>query len=248
MRSTLGVGRAVAGQEDFYAAPLRAWQNPGTAQGVIICHGFIGDLVATPSAVGLAFEYSIGVPLFNHLREQFAYAEGDFSNDAWGNDTAIANVETMRSWMQSSMGAKSGKVALVGISMGGLTALNYAMAHPENVACVVGLIPAVNLQALLSNPAGTDSINAAYGGTYDDSRDGPMHNPVVYASDFPNVPVHLYYSTADTGVLPQYAEQFIANCPTAQGTAVSTTLDHSNAAVAAADMNDIVKFIRNGNW
>lgn len=240
----MATGRAVADQMDLYAAPLR--KKPGTLPGVIFCHG--ANLLPS-STVGTAFEYSNGLPLFNSIRENFTYGEGDFSGNSMGNDTAIGNVDDFRTWMQT-MGAKSGKVAMFGTSMGAITSLNYAYAHPENVSCVAAIIPAVDLNYFANNPASSALVNAAYGDAYDDDTDGLTHNPAKYAADFPtDIPVHLWYSTGDNTVPYAQVEEFIENCPSAVGTIHSTTLDHGLASVAAVKIPDVLNFFATkANW
>lgn len=242
MRSSYGLGRSVDSQLDAFAAPLKAYQQPGTVPGVIMCHGSLHTAadVINPQYVG---EFGI----YERLRRQYCVGVGDFSGTTGnlvsvGNDASLADVETMRLWMQTTMGAKPGKIALTGASMGIVTALNYALAHPDNVSCIVGVIPAVGM---LSDPAANlvNARNVAYGGTYDEATMGPTHNPLTYAPDFPDIPVHLWYSTADTQALPQYVEQFASTCPSATATIVSTTLDHTQAAIAAAPILDIEAFI-----
>lgn len=241
---TSGTGRAVSSQADVFAAPTQAWANPGTRPGVVFCHGALESALSIPNP-NLAGQY----PLLNALSSQFCVGIGDFSGNAWGNSTAQSNVSSMITWMQS-MGAKTGKVALVGVSMGTTTALNYAKANPSKVACVVSILPAVNVNDFAANNRDglASTVNAAYGGTYNDSTMGATYNPYVYASTFPSVPVALYYSTADSVALPTYVTSFLSACPTAIGKAVSTTLDHSEAAVAAAPIygaGGIVPFIAN---
>lgn len=233
MRMSAGVGRAVSAQSEVFAAPDVAWGNPGSVPGVVYCHGH-GQFSSSPTNSLLTGQY----PLFNALASQYAVGSGDFDDDAWGNATSLSNVNSLITWMQSTMGVQSGKVALVGISMGALTALNFAKANPSKVACVVGIIPALDLNDFATNNrAGYGaSALAAYGGSYSDASDGATYNPYYYAASFPDVPVHLYYSTADTTALPAYVTGFAAACPSATATVISTTLNHSEAAVAAAPL------------
>lgn len=241
MRTSVGLGRAVTGQTEVFAAPAKAFANPGGVPGVIYCHGAgQGSSSATNSA--LVGQY----PLFNALRERFCVASGDFGATAWGNPAALGNVDSMKTWMQSTMGVKTGKVALVGISMGTLTALNYAKANPSKVACVVSVLPAVNLNDFYSNNRGgyAASVTAAYGGSYNDTTQGPTSNPYNYAASFPGtIPVQLYYSTADSIALPSYVTSFASAAASASAISVSTTLDHSEAAIAQASINSITAFI-----
>ena len=187
--------------------------------------------------------YTGQYPLFDALRKNFCVASGDFGGDTWGNKSAMNDVLAVKGWMQT-MGARPGKVALVGISMGTLTSLNFAHMYPEQVACVVDILPAINLADFANNNRSGYSAesNAVYPGGYSDAVYGSIFNPYYYASSL-TIPVKLFYSTADTVALPTYVTGFAANCPTASATVVSSTLNHSEAAVGAAPLNSILSFI-----
>lgn len=235
-RTLVGTGNAVSDETDVFSAPLVAYQRPQTVPGAIWCHASLH------TATSQTDRRSLGAyPIYDAMRQLWCVGMGDFGFDSWGNDTAIADVLAFQTWMQSTMVAKPGKVALLGASMGVVTALNYAYAHPENVACVALFNPAVSPP---SYPNATVPLNAAYGGTYDDAVDGPTHNPMRYAADFPpSIPVQLWYSTADTVAFPQFVEQFADTCPSATATVCSTTLDHGELAIAAVPVGDVLAFI-----
>lgn len=244
-RTALGTGNVVSGEVDVFAAPLAAYQSPGTVPGVIMCHGSgrIATDITNPVVFG---EYAI----YDALRQLYCVGIGDFGFNAWGNNTAIADVEAKRVQMQSAPvdlvkpQAKSGKVALIGASMGSCSALNYALAHPANVACIALFIPAVGP---LTNPVLSTAFQAAVksGSTYSESVDGPTHNPqnATYQANFPNIPVHLWYSDGDLTAYPAAVTAFAAGVPSAMAIRVSTTLDHTEDAIAAAPLADVLAFI-----
>lgn len=240
-RTTVGLGNVVAGQVDIFAAPLAAYQNPGTVPGAIYCHGATHIAYNATDPVNYFAEYAI----FDALRQQYCVGMGDFEFTAWGNDATIADVLAFQTLMQSPPDftrpqAKSGKFVLAGTSMGVAVALNYALAHPANVACVVGFIPAVDAR---SNAGFTSTLDAAFPPSFNDSVNGPTHIPVEYAATFPNIPVLLYYSTADTTALPSAVEAFDAACASCTAIICSTTGGHNQPTIATAPIADILAFI-----
>jgi pimeloyl-ACP methyl ester carboxylesterase len=89
------------------------------------------------------------------------YDEGN----GWGNDAAVADIDTARVFL-GTLGCATDKVLLVGASMGVVDALNYARAHPDRVAAIVGMIPGSDVNDLRdNNRAGTTqaAINTAWG-------------------------------------------------------------------------------------
>jgi len=104
-------------------------------RGVVFCHG-AGDLFADP----LLDQH----PLLLGLSEFATVHVGDLGGDTWANDLGVARVEAaitrLRSW------GVTGKVVLVGMSMGHAVACAYAKAYPENVAGIAGVIPLVDIR------------------------------------------------------------------------------------------------------
>jgi pimeloyl-ACP methyl ester carboxylesterase len=95
--------------------------------------------------------------------------------------------------MQTSLFA-SGKVHLLGVSAGGLGALNWAKNNPTLVQSITLLIPVLNVIGVDSEDRGSFSsaIQTAYGGS-PTSAD----NPLDYAADLDGIPGRAYYSTTD---------------------------------------------------
>jgi alpha-beta hydrolase superfamily lysophospholipase len=90
----------------------------------------------------------------------------------WGNDTAQTDATAMLSFIRSSTFLKAHatrKAVLMGVSMGGLLALNWARANPTLVAAICLFYPCVNLQAEHDGTGGATATaagtEAAYGGS-----------------------------------------------------------------------------------
>ena len=103
--------------------------------------------------------------------------------------------------LQALPGTKPGKVALIGASMGGLSAMNWAAANPTKVACIVMTIPVINVTDIKGNDRlGYGAyINSAYGGSWTEGQYGANHNPQTMASagKLNGIPMLIFYGLSD---------------------------------------------------
>lgn len=234
LRSSHGSGRYAASEQDVYLS------QPGVAgvRGVIYCHGAGG------SATNCRDYTNIGeLHLINAIAQQFPVLCVDAGGaQAWGNATAVARVGDAVTYLQGTLGAKSGTVLLVGASMGALTASNYAKANPSKVGCVVGIIPVVDLNDMVTNNRGglAANINTAYG-TYSEATHGATYNPATYAASF-TTPTRLFYASDDTTAIPGAVTAFDTACAAASATSLGA-LGHTQAAVAATPISTVLDFL-----
>jgi len=145
---------------------------------------------------------------------QFATVRAqDFGGMTWGNDAGTDKVHTAIAQMRSTWGV-TGKVALVGISMGGCVVLNYTKRFPDDVACVAAAIGLTDLGTLYDSETGYDaSIDAAYGGSFD-TDDRNNHSPQLFINSIPpSLPISLWTSTNDPIVYPAWHAAFKAARP-----------------------------------
>lgn len=70
----------------------------------------------------------------------------DNSLQAWANDAAMTDITNQINYMSTKFGTPANKAVLIGGSMGGLTAIRYAILNPGKVAAVIGLIPLTDLK------------------------------------------------------------------------------------------------------
>lgn len=137
------------------------------------------------------------------------------TGNGWGNDAERDAVVDVVAWTAANYGTRTDKVALMAESMGGLTALNYAAAHLEQIAAVALAIPAINLQDIHDRdviPGIATSIETAYGGLAGYLAALPTHNPAVNAAAVAPI-VHLtkaWYSQTDAICLPAETEAWSA--------------------------------------
>lgn len=117
--------------------------------------------------------------------------------DTWGNDAAITAVGNAISWLRGANGFANAaeKVLLMGHSMGGLVALNYAHNHPGDVAAIIGGAIATDLDYWHNDPTYGAGVDTAYGGNY--AVNSVDHDPVHdYVAGFP-IPTRLYGAVDD---------------------------------------------------
>jgi alpha-beta hydrolase superfamily lysophospholipase len=116
-----------------------------------------------------------------------------------GNAASATAVGTWKTYVQSSLGGKAGKVGLIGSSMGSLAALRFAKANPTLVQCMSLLVPNVNLQDV-HDVTRTDlaaEIETAHGGTTGYNTYISNENPSSHTSSWTGFPTQLYYASND---------------------------------------------------
>ncbi len=74
----------------------------------------------------------------------FIFAASDEHGENWGSNYALTDINNLISWISTNY-PNSGKIYLIGYSMGGLTAMNYALKYPDNIARIALLAPTVYL-------------------------------------------------------------------------------------------------------
>ena len=213
MRSSLGVG--TAGERVGRYARV----EPRGAR-IIYCHGSGSSASAVsvdPSELGFIREAT-------ELGEVFA---ADLGGETWGNDLAVSRIDSY---------VGDGPAILVGISMGGCNALNYARAHPDKVVGVAGVIPLVDLEA--ARQFAGAAIDAAHPGGGSAGR-----SPVNFAADLPGgMPIHLWTSSDDPLLPPSAAEAFVEARPQTGLTSLGA-VGHGSWAAALA-IPTLMPFLR----
>lgn len=234
-----GVGEYHTGEGHLLLAPTR-WRRDGGTVGVIYLHG------ATQTELQMIDGTLVGIRTIC-----FAIAAAGWpvlgiyaAGDTWGNDTAKARILEGITFLQG-LGARPGPVALLGASMGGCNAVSFTGTNPSAVCCAVGLVPVSDLEDMRANNRGglAGSVDAAYGGAYNNATHGLDHNPTVLAAngDLDTVPYACWYGATDDIVIPSTVTGAVANM--ALGTATSVVGDH-NTSLANIPPADVVSFLR----
>lgn len=220
VRTTAGQGRYVAAEWDVVYATSRS-TTP-----LLYCHGGSATALTTYASTP---EHT----LMRTLAQRYTVMTADLGGDVFANDTHLTRIGQALDYL-AALGA-SGPALLVGTSMGAGGALAYALAHPERVQAVAGIIPGLDWGDIRDNNRGgvAASIDAAYS-TYVDATHGPTHSPVRFADDLDAaLPVALWTSADDTICTPATAAEFVTLRPQTMRTSMGNQ-GHSATSVTAA--------------
>lgn len=182
-----------------------------------------------------------------HLASHGYAAACVLSQATWNNATARSRIQTAAAWLRTNRGCV-GPAWLIGSSMGGTNSLGYAIASPADVAGVIGVICAVDMDDIRDNDRGTSgraNIDAAHGLTWTAPGTPALPagvNPADNTGVLTGLPIQLWSANDDTVALHSLTQTFAA--------AVGATLvdvgalGHSDAAMAAVDPAVVLAFIR----
>lgn len=165
-------------------------------------------------------------------------------HQTWGNDTAISRITSAYNYAQNYSGVVKGKVVLVAQSMGGLNSILWAARNPEKVACMVLLMPVIDLGEVRSTPGGYQQlIDTALGVTYSDQAHGLARSPIIMARAgvHPKVPCQLWYGTSDELCRPGKAIEY-GNLSGA--TVKPIAGGHAEQTIAGVSPSEVLQFIR----
>lgn len=173
----------------------------------------------------------------------------------WGSDLtghdAVGAIETTRTYL-ANLGCATDKIVLVGASAGVMDALNYTRTYPSQVAALIGIMPASDLDDFRDNnrASARANINTAWGMTVGStsatealpSRANPntTTNAATIASS--GAVIAFYYSTGDTVVIPSTVESLATKLGITP-TIISTSVDHSDALFGLVDVDEIIALI-----
>lgn len=251
MRTRYDVGGYVASEGSVLSVG-RLYKPDATRMGVLYIHG-AGEAAESPftgSNVNKTGEYAImaalaaaGYPVLSC--DLGVPAAGITNANAWGNPNCLTRIGQAITYLQGAgeyRGAKTGKVLLLGVSMGNCGAVNYAAANPSNVAGIVSIIPVWDVEDIRTNDRGSyrASIGSAHGVTYPTALPAGRNPKDNAASLNGVVPYKCWYAADDTIAIASAA---IAGAAAAGGAAVDVgNLGHSNAAVVAVDPLAVVSY------
>lgn len=229
MPSSLGVGFAAASENHYLRGPNRAFWPKGSLIPVplaLYLHGATGTALTNASD---AYEMRV----IRRLASRYFVLASDWGGDTFANDTGIARVHAGISAARAAYNLDDSPVIMVGMSMGTAVALAYAKEYPQNVRAIAGMIPGLDLNDVKLNNRGglAASLNAAYGGSYDDAVHGPDHNPMHFADELsPDLPVRLWTSTNDTYSPASVQDNFMSVRPETIRTSLGAA-GHSTASI-----------------
>jgi hypothetical protein len=214
--------------------------------GVVHLHGASGTAWTAHGAPGTPGNYQAGTVVSAARDGRNAVAADAGGPQTWGNQAAIDGCQRSYDRVQTLPGTKPGKVWLIGASMGGLTALNWAAANPNKVAGIIMIIPVINLNDVKVNNRGgyAGLVNTAHGGNYNESTMGATKNPATMAGTgkYAGIPIQIFYGLTDTVCVPWEAEAFAA----AVGANVEMNplnSGHDDASYRSVDYAGIIDFM-----
>lgn len=224
--------------------------NPAK-RAVLYCHGANGD---GAQAVEAATQRGVTQNMAALAKAGLVVLGADMGGpQTFGNDALLTAMEGNRNWLWASGLCATDKVILAGASMGNLSNHRFAAAHPTQVAGIVGWIPALDIEDMrtrdvlstraLINTAWSLPVGSYIGGA--DQTPVPTRGKPLDSSNLALVnaiPTHLFYSSADTVCTSAAVDAYAAARSNVTKHLVSSSLDHSDAAVIAADVNTAVGF------
>lgn len=229
-----GSGEYQASEAHYFMTP-KGQKRDGSLTGVLLCHGH-NDTALIPTATNDWLKIprrlvEAGLPVM----------AADLGGIAtWGNDTAQTRVATAFSFMQTSLGVRSDRLLLLGMSMGHQLAANFALNNLAVVKAIGGVFPVVNLPNMRGS-YGTE-IDTAYTDNAGYTAALPTHNPDQYAASL-STPSYLLYSTGDTVVLPADVVSYEAALPSGQLATIASAGAHATATITDAEITGLVNFL-----
>lgn len=199
-----GLARVRAGDGDVQVVPY-GWKRDGSRYPAVWNHGAGNNYAYGPTERAL----------WERLLVPVIGTDGGGIR-TWGADSVVGpagTVEADRVWAVNNLGAKPGKAILVGGSMGGLTALLYALSNPAKVSVLVLFIPAFDPEFVRLNDPNAQQLNKAaieanYGANVvPAAKQGFARGAELAAT---GIPTKIWYSTSDTFTPLASTQQFIA--------------------------------------
>lgn len=236
-------------------AKFRPMQGSNGRPILVLCHGWGAsnplewvDPVLQPASVRLIQQivYHCGVPA---IGSEFG------GTHTWGNDLAVASVRSVLD-VRPIVDAGYDEMILLGVSMGGLLALNVATQWSELVLGGIGIITCANPEDVRTRDASglRNSVNTGWdmpvGSTMATNplptRAKPLENAAAIAAGGGRW--RFYGSTADLRCPSSFVDTLAASLRAegadAQSIHTSTTLDHSDALVGLTPIPEVCRFIR----
>lgn len=232
--SSYGVNQYAVGTGEAHTL-LRPRSNWSGKRAFIWLHG------ANRTAAD-GYTYSSGyADLAREIAQDFPVLYADMGGlFGWGNASVRARITDAFAFMVAQ-GCKADQVVLIGASMGGMGACNYARRNLSLVKGLVLFIPAINGEDIRANDrlGSKASFETAWtnNATWQAAR--PTDNPYEYSAELAgSLPIGMWYSNDDPVCLKAYAEAF----GTSVGTDVQTNLGNVGHDVAGISTTAVREF------
>lgn len=233
-----GIGRVVPGQIDTIWKPrdIRAGRR-----GVVLLPGsgnpraYMDGTIQNASMRLAAAIADNGIPAITC----------DFYNNSWARDLTMAAILTARDVLHTACPqTHATEILVLGGSMGGGSAARFSQLNPSITKGVVGLIPAYDIKYEYDNiPALVAPIEAAWGFT-GAANFPPAANNKANVAAAVGVPILTYYAGNDTTVPATGVTGYHDAAGGLLANRVNVgNLGHTDAAIAAAPIADITRFL-----
>ena len=130
------INQAIEGQTAYIVAPTNIDENNPPSI-ILYSHGsntrVISDML-DPFMMDLQ-EYGIYFTQYN-----FIFAASNEHDENWGNAASITDMVNLQNWIEERY-QTSGKIYLIGFSMGGLPTMHFVQKYPENIEKIALLAP-----------------------------------------------------------------------------------------------------------
>ena len=236
-----GVGSYVAAEGSLAILP-RNYKFDQTKQGIIVAHGSGGDALQCWDSVNAPGFQAIVATLAGAGYPVLSCDLG--GTGTWGNDTAISRIQSAGAYLQGTLKAKGGKLALLGESMGHTGVMAWAAANAASVSCIVSLMGVVDINA--TRAAGyVANVDAAYAGGWTEATYGATHNPttMALANKYAGIPWKGWIGSTDTTVTPADTN-LLASRIGATASVVQVTGGHAWSTVANMPPDDVLAFMK----
>lgn len=184
----------------------RKGQLPANGPGLICLHGRGGNCLQYSPHDNR--DIAVGYHSWRLALEGFRiFAIDDMGATDWGSQDSTSRINDAITWLQSTGGAKPGKVGLMGWSMGSIAALNWADQNSDKHACSWLWAPATDLEYFHSIGTYTAEIDAAY--STEGTRVG--NSPIAQASNYRGIgKIHMVHAVDDTTIPIQQSRDFVS--------------------------------------
>ncbi|MBI3889751.1 hypothetical protein HY312_04245 [Candidatus Saccharibacteria bacterium] len=174
-----------------FALP-RKWTSSGTKPAIILLPG-------TGEGTQFPFNPTVAQPLIKALTDAGFPVGCATPINQWGNDYCRLWISSIRTHMQTVLGARTGKIGLIGLSQGGFNVLSWAGANSTLTGAVTGYLAPPDLEIAAGTQGYGNAVNDAYGGTYSEITMGAQYNPQTMAENgaYAGIPIELVYASND---------------------------------------------------
>lgn len=237
-----GKGYSAITASDQQYLMYRAGQRVGVGPGIICLHG--RGASAVQYAPNSARDYSPGFYANALAREGFRVMSIDDNGTTdWGSQDSTDRINEAITYLQdvAKGGAKSGKVGIMGWSMGGMATLNWLDQNIAKHACSWLWAPASDLEYFHNNATYTAEIDAAY--AQEGNRVG--NSPIAQAANYRGAgPIRIVHAVDDTTIPIQQSRDFVTAVGDPGVTLFEAPVGNHTAMFGQVTELEVVKFYR----